>query len=119
MTPKVNLALYLYDSFRVHSWNRLIGLPNVKAPQGASLHTISWIQAVTVHRKEVDFFWRQVEVDQKKRGKVSNPIWTRGCGGSEEVTVMTLQTVYFLTISPLSFPITMQVPFGLLLVEVY
>ena len=69
MTPKVNLALYLYDSFRVHSCNRLIGLPNVKAPQGASLHTISWIQAVTVHRKEVDFFGGKWKWTKKKEGR--------------------------------------------------
>jgi len=60
-----------------------------------------------VHRKKVDFDWRQVEVDQNKKGKISNPIWTRGWGGSGDVAV-DVAIGNFLKISPPSFPITIS-----------
>ena len=93
----------------MHACNRLIGLHTVRATQGAITAHNFVDQNNGVHRKKVNFDWRQVKVDQNKRGKISNPIWMTGCGGSGEVTVMTLQSVNFLTISPLSFLITISV----------
>ena len=79
ITPKVNLGLYMIHSDCIHA----ITSHNFVHPSNG------------VHGKNVDFDWRQVKSDQNERGKISKPIWTRGCGGSLEFVVMTLQLLIF------------------------
>ena len=70
-------------------------LHSVRAPQGAITAHDLVDPSNGVHRKKVNFEWRRVKVDYNKRRKISNPTWMRGCGGSGEVAVMTLQLLIF------------------------